>query len=66
MRWHYQIRKTTNIEGGDWFDIVEMYGKSYGYTTGGVRPGGATKAEAIQDLEHMLTDAKRYRVLVQE
>jgi len=64
--WHYQIRKTTNTEGDDWFDVVEMYGTPLGHTCSGIRPGGATKAEVIKDLTRMLADAKRYRVLVEK
>jgi len=66
MSWHYQVRRQISEDGDAWFDIVEMYGAPYGHTCFGIRPGGTTKAALIQDLAHMLADAKRYRVIVKE
>ena len=66
MSWHYQVRCKIDEGGEPWFDMVEVHGTPYGHTCFGIRPGGTTKAALIQDLAHMLADAKRYRVIVKE
>jgi hypothetical protein len=63
MSWHYQIRKRI-IRDQSVFDIVEKYDNPSGWTVEGMRPFGISKKELIRDLEMMLADAKRYKVLV--
>jgi hypothetical protein len=63
MSWHYRIRKRKAPENKKYiFDIVEFYGKR-SWTVQGIKPYGDTKEELIQELERMLSDAKKYPVL---
>ncbi len=65
MSWHYQVRRRV-IDGEPWFDIVEVYGKTYGHTVEGMTPESETKEGVVRVLEMMLKDAKRYRTLVEK
>lgn len=65
MSWHYQIRRRKCMDG--WaYDIVEAYGKPFGYTELGVAPFGESRKEIIKCLENMLNDAKKYPTITEK
>ena len=68
MSWHYRVRKKV-WKGTPLYDLVEYYndGPFKGsWTENGIAPGGETCAELIAELEMMLKDAKRYKILVEK
>lgn len=63
MSWHYRIRRRTLSGGDTWFDIVEYYDNPTGWTADGMTPGSGTREGLLDELERMLSDAKKYDVV---
>jgi hypothetical protein len=62
MTWHYRVSKRKDpLTGKAYFGIVEYFAPNGIWTEEHVKPFGNTRKELIQDLETMLSDAKRHR-----
>lgn len=66
--WHYQMRLRKE-KGQEIYEMVEVYPEVPGeyprlWSERGITPCGETQAELIEDLQHMLDDAKKYPVFV--
>jgi hypothetical protein len=62
MSWHYQVRRRS-YRDEFLYDIVENFGKPFGYTHDSVAPLAESKAGLIKALKAMIRDAERYRVI---
>ena len=63
--WHYQILKhdLDKDERLHYYVLHEVFNKPRDWTAEGIMPIGDTVEELIHDLEMMLADAKKYKVL---
>jgi hypothetical protein len=65
MSWHYQVRQAWHM-GVIYFDIVEVYTNPTGWTKDSIAAAAESYEGVIETLEHMLADAKKYPVLIDE